>query len=148
MFKMVCKNLTGQFKKQRMLTLLLIMNIVVSCLVICFSYGLYRNFHNTLSQGEEESITYLNIETSKDNITELEDAPVALPAADISLEDIAEIALAFDDDVKNAIDHIGMLCYIKTPLLEQQYYDEASMEEYANKSEVDAHYSDYLDPCY
>ena len=148
MFKMVCKNLTGQFKKQRMLTLLLIMNIVVSCLVICFSYGLYRNFHNTLSQGEEESITYLNIETSKDNITELEDAPVALPAADISLEDIAEIALAFDDDVKNAIDHIGMLCYIKTPLLEQQYYDEASMEEYVNNTEVDAPYSDDLDPCY
>ncbi len=61
------KNLVGQFKKQRLFSLLLVLNIIVSCLVICFSYGLYQNYNVIISKGEAEEINTLDILISDEN---------------------------------------------------------------------------------
>ena len=58
--------------KQRLLSLLLVLNIAVSCLVICFSYGLYQNYHVLLSEGEQNEYKSLEILASEDCITESE----------------------------------------------------------------------------
>ena len=58
--------------KQRLLSLLLVLNIAVSCLVICFSYGLYQNYHVLLSEGEQNEYKSLEIFVSEDCITESE----------------------------------------------------------------------------
>lgn len=63
----VFKNLKAQFTKQRLLSLLLVLNIVVSCLVICFSYGLYQNYNMVLQEGEEEELSMLEVFIDSEN---------------------------------------------------------------------------------
>ena len=45
------------FTKQRLLALLLVLNIIVSCLVICFSYGLYQSYNVVIK--EEQYIDHI-----------------------------------------------------------------------------------------
>lgn len=64
------KNLCSMFTKQRLLALLLVLNIIVSCLVICFSYGLYQNYNVVLDQGEQDEYREINVITDERYITE------------------------------------------------------------------------------
>ena len=45
------KNLSSVFTRQRLLAVLLVLNVVVSCLVICFSYGLYQSYNVVIEEG-------------------------------------------------------------------------------------------------
>ncbi len=52
MFSIMHKDLKNMFTGQRLLSLLLVLNIIVSCLVICFSYGVYYNYNKLVDSGE------------------------------------------------------------------------------------------------
>ncbi len=62
MFTTILKNVKKMFTGQRLLSLLLVLNIIVSCLVICFSCGIYRMYQpKTESSSDIKSVyTYYN----------------------------------------------------------------------------------------
>ncbi|MBP1572917.1 MAG: hypothetical protein J6A55_03840 [Oscillospiraceae bacterium] len=62
MFKYLFKNLKSLLTKQGVISLLLVVNIVVSALVICFSYGLYQNYNIYINEGEAERVEHLFID--------------------------------------------------------------------------------------
>lgn len=66
------KNLSNMVNKQRLLSLLLLLNIIVSCFVMCFSYGLYQNYNVVISEGSQEEYKLLTVDADKVFFTENE----------------------------------------------------------------------------
>lgn len=64
------KNIAQTAKKQRLLSLLLVLNIIISCFVMCFSYGLYQNYNVVISDGEQEENRLLPANADKKFFTE------------------------------------------------------------------------------
>ena len=64
------KNLINTAKTQRHLSLLLVLNIIISCFVMCFSYGLYQNYNVVISDGEQEEYKMLIAAADKNFFTE------------------------------------------------------------------------------
>ena len=58
------KNLSSVFTRQRLLAVLLVLNVVVSCLVICFSYGLYQNYNAIIDTGSQPRCMQLDIKAA------------------------------------------------------------------------------------
>lgn len=54
MFRMIRKNLKNQYTKQTLLALLMLVNIAVTALVICFAYGIYYDFAIKADSGMAE----------------------------------------------------------------------------------------------
>ncbi len=54
MFRMIRKNLKNQYTKQTLLALLMLVNIAVTALVICFAYGIYYDFAEKADRGMAE----------------------------------------------------------------------------------------------
>ena len=54
MFRMIWKNLKNQYTKQTLLALLMLVNIAVTALVICFAYGIYYDFAIKADSGMAE----------------------------------------------------------------------------------------------
>ncbi len=116
MFKLVYKNLVGQLKNQRMLFLLLVLNIVISCLVICFSYGLYQNYNMIVEEGEQKGTTDLNILVDSENFVAPDEKTDVKFVADITFGRVKEFALALDIDTRKNIDHISSRPVVSSPL--------------------------------
>ena len=64
------KNLINTAKTQRLLSLLFVLNIIISCFVMCFSYGLYQNYNVVISDGEQEENRLLPANADKKFFTE------------------------------------------------------------------------------
>ncbi len=116
MFKMVCKNLVGQLRNQRMLFLLLVLNIVISCLVICFSYGLYQNYNMVLKEGENEEINSLAVYIDCENLVSPGSYTDIRCAADISPSMITDMLTSLSDSTKSNIDIIVTEFMLETSL--------------------------------
>ena len=69
MFKYLVKNLKSLLTKQGVISLLLVVNIVVSALVICFSYGLYQNYNIIINESESEHIDCFKIRIKDEYIS-------------------------------------------------------------------------------
>ena len=123
MFAYIFKNLKSLFTKQRLLAFLLVINIVVSCLVICFSYGLYQNYNVIVQKGEEEEITYLDIRISSENTYTFEE--LQLPTADIDQQIFIDFAKLLSNDTRSNLKNIMVSYLIETPLV----YHSISSEE-------------------
>ena len=48
----IFKLIFHDFKSYRMISILIILNIVISAFVICFSYGIYQNYNTVIAEGE------------------------------------------------------------------------------------------------
>ena len=134
MFKMVFKNLTGQFKKQRMLSALLVLNIIVSCLVICFSYGLYQNYNVVIKEGESEELKELYVYTDKEHNVPPSDKTDVRSAADISPSMFMDMMKSWSDDTKSNIEDVTVEFIVETPM-SVNYDNNAADEWYSDDKE-------------
>ncbi len=50
----IFKILYHDLKKYRMISMLIVLNIIISAFVICFSYGIYQNYNIKIDEGESE----------------------------------------------------------------------------------------------
>lgn len=48
----IFKTIFHDFKSYRMISILIVLNIIISAFVICFSYGIYQNYNIILDEGE------------------------------------------------------------------------------------------------
>ncbi len=62
----------SRVRRDRLLYFLLFLNVVVSSLIICFSYGLYQNYNIIIVGGETDSNKPLNIYFDKESLTQQE----------------------------------------------------------------------------
>ena len=134
MFTTILKNVKKMFTGQKLLSLLLVLNIVVSCLVICFSYGLYRNYQTTLAMGKEEEINSLSAYVDEENTVLYHDGDHEFNVVEITPEEIQNFALSLSDETKGAVEFVGGLYFLQTPLWSTQKGQEL--------------YSDDLEPAY
>ena len=61
-FKMILHNLMTY----RFISILIVLNIVVSAFVVCFSYGVYQNFNIVIDEGESSARELFIIPTKSD----------------------------------------------------------------------------------
>ena len=138
MFRMVYKNLTGQFKKQRMLSLLLVLNIIVTCLVICFSYGLYQHYNMVSEKGEYQGAKELNILIDKEHCIVPGDKTDVRIALDISPSMIMEMMKSWSDETKDNLSSLHAEFLVETALSAKK----------ENSYSTEEYYSDDQDPYY
>ncbi len=136
MFTTILKNVKKMFTGQKLLSLLLVMNIIISCLVICFSYGLYRNYQTTLAMGKEEEINSLSAYVDEENTVLCHDGDYEFNVVEITPEEIRNFALSLSDETKGAVELVAAVYLLETPLwtTDNDPYDEI--------------YSDDLEPAY
>ena len=60
----IFKLIFHDFKSYRMISILIVLNIIISAFVICFSYGIYQNYNTVIDEGES-SIHLLEILPTK-----------------------------------------------------------------------------------
>ena len=48
----IFKLIFHDFKSYRMISILIVLNIIISAFVICFSYGIYQNYNTVIDEGE------------------------------------------------------------------------------------------------
>ena len=138
MIRYVFKNLKNQFTKQRLLSLLVVLNIVVTCLVICFSYGLYQHYNVVTEKGEYQGATELNILIDKEHCIPPSDKTDVKVSADISPSMIMEMMKSWSDETKENLSSLHVDFLVETPLSANSE-DTDTTEEY---------YSDDQDPYY
>ena len=69
------KNIKSQMTKQGITSLLLVVNIIVSCLVICFSCGVYRNYKLMIKEGEPTDMSQVTIGINDECLSTVLDKP-------------------------------------------------------------------------
>ena len=104
------------FTKQRLLSLLLVLNIIVSCLVICFSYGLYKNYTILADKGEQEAPTDISVLCDSENYIAPNDLTDVKFTADVTPGMVLDMVNALSDDTKNALDTISVSFITTSPL--------------------------------
>lgn len=58
------------FKSYKMISILIVLNVIISAFVICFSYGIYQNYNVKIEDGESVQRQLKVVPTLKDNIAE------------------------------------------------------------------------------
>ena len=107
MLKYISKNLKSQFTKQGVISLLLVINIIVSALVICFSYGLYQHYNIVIDKGGKQP-TSLKLYGNPDYITYDERG---VPFSGVTFQNVIDLAKALPDETAQKLSFL-----IKTPL--------------------------------
>ncbi len=106
MFKYLVKNLKSLLTKQGVISLLLVINIVVSAFVICFSYGLYQNYDVTIEKGEQEDIFELDLHVNHE-YEEKSEYGVWHPHHEITKSKIMEFVFALSEKTADNIDYFS-----------------------------------------
>ena len=107
MFKYLVKNLKSLLTKQGVISLLLVVNIVVSALVICFSYGLYQHYNIVIDEGDKQP-TSLKLYGNPDYITTDERG---VPFSGVTFQNAIDLAKAIPDETAQKISF-----HFKSPL--------------------------------
>ena len=115
MYRYICKNLRSLFSAQRLLAALLVLNIIVSCLVICFSYGLYHNYRAVITKGEEEDVKNIAVLVGDSDFHSLDDAK-GLEVGSLSPSQLSALMSAFSESTLENVDGITFNYIVKTPL--------------------------------
>ena len=123
MIRYVFKNLKNQFTKQRLLSLLLVLNIIVSGLVICFSYGLYQNYNVIVNEGEDE-YKELRLWFDNDYAVPFEDYDSYYDVTDISPSMLVEMMRNLSDETKSNLKEVVSWVYVETQLTYDGNYTE------------------------
>lgn len=93
----------SRVRRDRLLYFLLFLNVVVSSLIICFSYGLYQNYHAVLNEGQNQEFKELSIRC--DPKYECKLSGYDLTVVDITISEIKSFMLALDNNTSNNIDY-------------------------------------------
>ena len=116
MIRYVFKNLKNQFTKQRLLSLLVVLNIIVSGLVICFSYGLYQNYNVIVNEGENKEYKEFPIKFDEEYAGPFEDYDTYRDVTDISPSMLVEMMRNLSDETKSNLKDVCCYVYVETQL--------------------------------
>jgi|GEM_PF-1235345 len=116
MLKYIFKNLKSQFTKQGVISLLLVVNIVVSALVICFSYGLYQNYNMFMEGYNDEAPKILCIKANPGYITYDE---YKTPFSGVTFGMALEFSRNLSNDTCEKIDNI----FFMSPFESKEMFD-------------------------
>ncbi|MBR1764389.1 MAG: hypothetical protein IJ746_03245 [Ruminococcus sp.] len=91
---------------QRLPVVLLVLNVVVSCLVICFSYGLYQSYNVVIKQGR--SGRYMELALAAPQGTTHYSEEFDVMQSDITLGDVTDMLCSLDGDTAENIKAINL----------------------------------------
>ena len=121
MLKYIFKNLKSQFTKQGVISLLLVINIIVSALVICFSYGLYQNYNVMIEENLGESADTLSILVDTDKVYFSENG---IPYTEVTLDMILTFGEMLSENTAENISKIYLEYIAKTNLFTDMNHDD------------------------
>ena len=104
-FKLVYHDL----KSYRMISILIVLNIIISAFVICFSYGVYQNYNVKIDDGESAQRQLKIAPTLKDNIAE----------SSVTTKMIIDTVKGLSDDTLKNIDNFFCEAIIPTSAIEK-----------------------------
>jgi len=119
------------FTKQRLLALLLVLNIIVSCLVICFSYGLYQNYNAYIRKGENQQIMSLRIYPQL-GIAHKNEHGVMVST--VTKGGLTELLLSLSDEFTDDLECVGMIHGFMNDLFRYKKYED---KDYEDDSEIE-----------
>ncbi|MBR1833459.1 MAG: hypothetical protein IJ784_13715, partial [Ruminiclostridium sp.] len=127
------KNLCSMFTKQRLLSLLLVLNIVVSCFVICFSYGLYQSYNVVIEEGENPVYKELTIKASDGKKHRSDEYEIDL--SEVTIGEFTAMLTSLSDDLTDNISSIDLFLGV-----DQDLYCECTDQEALSDTGVYANY--------
>ncbi len=104
-FKLVYHDL----KSYRMISILIVLNIIISAFVICFSYGIYQNYNVKIEYGETTQRQLKVVPTLKDNIVE----------SSVTTKMVIDTVRSLSDDTLKNIDNFFCEALISTSAIEK-----------------------------
>ncbi len=96
-------NIKNLFTKQRLLSTLLVLNIVISCLVICFSYGLYQNYNVIVHDGESDQMLHLDVEIKPELLSTDPDKPFT---CEVTLQNMYDFINSLSDETIDNVRYV------------------------------------------
>ena len=105
------KNLSSVFTRQRLLAVLLVLNVVVSCLVICFSYGLYQNYNAIIDTGAQPRCMHLEIKAASGTThysEEYSSEYIEVTLSEITVGETVDMLSSLSDDTGDNIELINL----------------------------------------
>ena len=121
MLRYIFKNLKSLLTKQGVISLLLVVNIVVSALVICFSYGLYQNYNVMIEENLGESADTLSILVDTDKVYFSENG---IPYTEVTLDMILTFGEMLSENTAENISKINLEYIAKTNLFTDMNHDD------------------------
>lgn len=116
MLKLIAKNIKNMFTTQKLISFILAVNIIVSCLVICFSSGLYSIYQPLVEDGQEiTGITSVTVMTDTSNCYTSNNGQDHYTDM-ISPGKLVQLLNSLSDSTNNNISYISQVFYVKTPL--------------------------------
>ena len=127
------KNLSSVFTRQRLLAVLLVLNVVVSCLVICFSYGLYQSYNVVIEEGENPVYKELTIKASDGKKHRSDEYEIDL--SEVTIGEFTAMLTSLSDDLTDNISSIDLFLGV-----DQNLYCECTDQEAVSDTGVYANY--------
>lgn len=122
----------NRIKKQKIVVSLIITSALVTSFVICFSYGVYQNYHTKLKVGETEgkmvyiSASYSVADQYKDrkyaDVYEMEDEESS-EYSSITKKDLIDTFMELSDDTKKAIEMVYCEATLEDSVYQLNPYD-------------------------
>ena len=94
--------------------MLLVLNIIVSCLVICFSYGLYQSYNVVIKEGTQPNYTEISVSSPREKKHESEEYEIDL--SEVTLGEFLDMLSSLSDDFTDSISGVNMLFGVKQDL--------------------------------
>lgn len=108
-FKIIFHNL----KSYRMVSILIILNIIISAFVICFSYGIYQNYNVQIDEGESSQRQLCILHTSSNGIAK----------TSVTTKMVIDTIKSLSDKTLNNIDYFYCSAVIPTSAMEMNCFD-------------------------
>ena len=108
-FKIIFHN----FKSYRMISILIILNIIISAFVICFSYGIYQNYNVKINEGESAQRQLYILHTSSKSPIE----------SSITTGMVIDTVRSLSKETINNIDYFACEAVIPTSAIEMNCFD-------------------------
>ena len=101
------------FKSYRMVSILIVLNIIISAFVICFSYGIYQNYNVKIDEGESSQRQLCILHTSSNGIAK----------TSVTTKMVIDTVKSLSDKTLNNIDYFYCSAVIPTSAIEMNCFE-------------------------
>ena len=109
----IFKLIFHDFKSYRMISILIVLNIIISAFVICFSYGIYQNYNTVIVEGESAEHE-LEISPTKES----DDYK-----SSITTKMVIDTVKSLSDETLGNIEYFSCEAYLPTSAIEKNLFD-------------------------
>lgn len=108
----IFKLIFHDFKSYRMISILIVLNIIISAFVICFSYGIYQNYNIVISDGESSQRQIYIYPTSYKSLAE----------SSITTKMVIDTVKSLSDETLNNVEGFSCDAVIPTSAMEMNIF--------------------------